>query len=181
MEIKQNVMDTLQCAVDTLSDVAHAVIEKNRIRAQANRLLVIIKGETNKINKAYIKLGKIYYAQINGKEIPDANEEILCEIIAQSEIRAEKARKRYFELLEAQRLENVVKSTSDDDCDLSVFDADEEDETLKETMVKKAEKLKAVTSEKAKKLQKLPKKKLNRLALPLLIKLISLQIKQRKR
>jgi phage terminase large subunit-like protein len=61
MAIYDTVRNTITCAVDTVSSVTQTIIEKNRTKAQMNRLRTIMKNEAEMINRAYITLGKKYY------------------------------------------------------------------------------------------------------------------------
>ena len=77
-----------------LGDTVQAIIEKNRIKAQVNRLRLVMRSETKTINKAYIELGKEYYKKLKGGEqeasAVKANE------------RFKRAIARYHELIDTQ-------------------------------------------------------------------------------
>ena len=59
--IKGTVKDTVNTAVDTISSVTNNIIEKNRTNAQLNRLRMVMKNESEMMNRAYIALGKHYF------------------------------------------------------------------------------------------------------------------------
>lgn len=65
------------------------IVEKNRLRANQNRVKAVIENEEKKINKAYIKLGKYYFSVMDGKPNPEL--EKACEQIEKSTARKEKA------------------------------------------------------------------------------------------
>ena len=68
-----------------LSDSLDYLIDKNRQRAQLNRMATVIKNETEILNRAYIALGKHYYKTLDGKaedsdisQILDTHFQIWC-------------------------------------------------------------------------------------------------------
>ena len=65
MEVLNMAFDTVKStvgtAVDTLSTVAQSFVEKNRTKAKLNRLRMVMKNESELMNRAYIALGKEYY------------------------------------------------------------------------------------------------------------------------
>lgn len=78
----------------TLSDSLDFVIDKNRQRAQLNRIDAIIKNETEILNRAYIALGKHYSRMLDGKEEePDVSQ--ICDTIRSAKLRLKKAKTRY--------------------------------------------------------------------------------------
>ena len=60
-----NIFETIGCCV---SDTFQAIIEKNRIKAQINRLRLVMRSETKTIDKAYIELGKEYFKKLKNGE-----------------------------------------------------------------------------------------------------------------
>lgn len=109
--IKGTVKDTVNNAVDTISTVTNTIIEKNRTNAQLNRLRLVMKNESEMMNRAYNALGKHYYESIkSGEEIkPALNEKELFEVIETSKARIKKARERYSLILENQTVEICEK------------------------------------------------------------------------
>ena len=61
MMIFDTVKGTVSTAVDTISTVAQSIVEKNRTNAKLNRLRLVMKSESELMNRAYIALGKQFY------------------------------------------------------------------------------------------------------------------------
>ena len=59
--VLDTVMSTVNSAVETLSTVAQNFVEKNRTKAKLNRLRMVMKSESELMNRDYIALGKEYY------------------------------------------------------------------------------------------------------------------------
>lgn len=120
MDFLDTVKNSLNTAVDTISTVTHTIIEKNRTNAQLNRLRLVMKNESEMINRAYIALGKHYYENSGrGKEffVPAQNEKELFKVIETSKNKIKKARERYNQILENQTVEifdNYDKGTIED-------------------------------------------------------------------
>ena len=77
-----------------LSDSLDYLIDKNRQKAQLNRIEAVIKNETEILNRAYIALGKQYYKMLEGKaEETDVSQ--ICDTIKSSKLRLKKAKARY--------------------------------------------------------------------------------------
>lgn len=86
-----------------LNDAVQSIVEKNRIKAQVNRLRLVMRSEAKAINKAYIELGKEYYRKIKENELKasdEANE--YCQSIVKSSDRFKRAIARYHELIDSQ-------------------------------------------------------------------------------
>ena len=77
-----------------LANTVDYLVEKNRQMAQLNRLAAIIKTETDMINRAYVALGKQYFAMLQGTAVENDMTQI-CEVIKFSEERLKKAQTRY--------------------------------------------------------------------------------------
>lgn len=107
MAFFDTVKGTINSAVDTISTITQTIIEKNRTNAQLNRLRLVMKNESEMINRAYIALGKHYYE--NAKDTKDTspvpNEKELFAVIENSKKRIQKARERYSQILEKQTVE----------------------------------------------------------------------------
>ena len=112
-------LDTVKCslntAVDTITAITHNIVEKNRTNAQLNRLRLVMKNESEMINRAYIALGKHYYESTKSEKgfFPSQNENELFDVIESSKQRIKKARERYSQILENQTVE-IYKYDSDD-------------------------------------------------------------------
>ena len=86
-----------------LGDTVQAIIEKNRIKAQVNRLRLVMRSETKTINKAYIELGKEYYKKLKcGEQEGSAETQELCASIVKANERFKRAIARYHELIDTQ-------------------------------------------------------------------------------
>lgn len=145
--IKGTVKDTVNNAVDTISTVTNTIIEKNRTNAQLNRLRLVMKNESEMMNRAYNALGKHYYESVkNGEEIkPALNEKELFEVIETSKARIKKARERYSLILENQTVEICEKyeigeveditlaCSNEDQYEVSPFKTEESDEATEAT------------------------------------------------
>ena len=91
MTILDSVKGTVNTAVDTISSVAQTIVEKNRTNAKLNRLRLVMKSESELMNRAYIALGKIMYdSRKRGTEINDAECEKLLKVIDTSKAKSQK-------------------------------------------------------------------------------------------
>lgn len=91
MTILDSVKGTVNTAVDTISSVAQTIVEKNRTNAKLNRLRLVMKSESELMNRAYIALGKIMYdSRKKGTEINDAECEKLLKVIDTSKAKIAK-------------------------------------------------------------------------------------------
>lgn len=118
--------ETVNTAVDTISTVTQNLVEKNRTNAKLNRLRIIMKNESELMNRAYIALGKHYYEmQKNGSVKNDESSEKLVEVIEKSKAKITKARECYREIVDSQndafygKVEKVEHS-SDEIVDITV-------------------------------------------------------------
>lgn len=96
MSIFDNVKSGVSNAVETLSDTAQALVEKNRVHAQKNRIKTVIQCENRVIDKAFIELGKYYMKNLRDPE-NEKNEE-LCLTIEESIEKIKLAKDRYDKL-----------------------------------------------------------------------------------
>ena len=100
MTILDSVKGTVNTAVDTISSVAQTIVEKNRTNAKLNRLRLVMKSESELMNRAYIALGKIMYdSRKKGTEINDAECEKLLKVIDTSKAKIAKARECYRKIV----------------------------------------------------------------------------------
>lgn len=125
MDIKNNLKNGAKLAADAATDIAQALVEKSRLRANANRIKQVIKGDTELRNQAYIELGRYYYENL--REGADAEQESLCVVVDKTTARINKASKKYVELLNQS---NDVKVSG------------ENTEKIKSIVTDKAEKIK---------------------------------------
>ena len=75
MTFFDTVKGTVNTAADTISNVTQNIVEKNRTNAKLNRLRLIMKCESELMNRAYIALGKSFYE--NAKKGESVSEEQL--------------------------------------------------------------------------------------------------------
>ena len=85
-----NILDTIRgtmnTAGETLSTMAQTFVEKNRTKAKLNRLRMVMKSESELMNRAYIALGKEYYEILNnGKAGVTERQQNLVKVIDNSE------------------------------------------------------------------------------------------------
>ena len=103
MTLFESVKGTVNTAVDTISAVAQTIVEKNRTNAKLNRLRLVMKSESELMNRAYIALGKHYYeTQKKGEVQPDENQQQLFEVIEKSKAKIAKARDCYRKIVDSQ-------------------------------------------------------------------------------
>ena len=93
----------LNTAVDTISAVAHNLVDQSRTNARLNRLRTVMKSESELMNRAYIALGKGYYEQIKKGEKPNTEREAkLVELIDNCKAKIAKARDCYRKIIESR-------------------------------------------------------------------------------
>ncbi len=103
MDILDTVKGTVNTAVDAISEVAQTFVEKNRTKAKLNRLRLVMKNESEMMNRAYIALGKQFYEMQKKNEVrPVKNQEQLFEVIEQSKAKIAKARTCYKAIIDSQ-------------------------------------------------------------------------------
>ena len=101
--IFDTVKGTVSTAVDTISTVAQNIVEKNRTNAKLNRLRLVMKSESELMNRAYIALGKqLYESQKKGEAVSAENQERLFEVIERSKAKIAKARECYRSIVDSQ-------------------------------------------------------------------------------
>lgn len=158
MSIIDNVKSGVSSAVETLSDTAQALVEKNRVHAQKNRLKAVIQCENRVIDKALIELGKYYLKNL--RDIENTRNEELCLAIEDSIEKIKRAKERYDLLTEYEESICVCpccqQETADkeeepmDSDDITVACSNEEDygeESFDESMII-AERIKEAPAEK---------------------------------
>ena len=98
MDIKNDIKNSVKFASDAATDAVQALVEKSRLRANANRIRQVIKSDTELRNQAYIELGRFFYE--NMRDNLDEEQEALCVVVDKTTKRIEKATKKYTEQLE---------------------------------------------------------------------------------
>lgn len=118
MMIFDTVKGTVSTAVDTISSVAQSIVEKNRTNAKLNRLRLVMKSESELMNRAYIALGKqLYESQKNGKAVSAENQEKLFEVIEKSKAKIARARECYRKIVDSQN--DIFYGNPDEEKDYS--------------------------------------------------------------
>lgn len=118
MMIFDTVKGTVSTAVDTISSVAQSIVEKNRTNAKLNRLRLVMKSESELMNRAYIALGKqLYESQKNGKSVSAENQEKLFEVIEKSKAKIARARECYRKIVDSQN--DIFYGNPDEEKDYS--------------------------------------------------------------
>lgn len=112
MALKENIKSGVNFTVDTVSEIASVVAEKNRIRGQLNHIKKLIKTDSATRDQAYIELGRFFYE--NMREGASPENEAICAVIDATSDRISKASLKYMELLNLQnetkiRTENTEK------------------------------------------------------------------------
>lgn len=162
MAVLDTVKSTVNTAVDTLSTVAQTFVEKNRTKAKLNRLRMVMKSESELMNRAYIALGKEYYEVLKKGDIdPTDKQEKLLEVIDTCKAKIARARDCYRKIIEAQNEyiysvpEPSKKVKTEDVVDITVACSNESDyssnpfEQKEEEIKEKAEEIKEAAGEKA--------------------------------
>lgn len=153
MSIIDNVKSGVSNAVETLSDTAQALVEKNRVHAQKNRLKAVIQCENRVIDKALIELGKYYLKNL--RDIENPRNEDLCLAIEESIEKIKRAKERYDLLSQYEDsicLCPCCQQNTDEDAD-EALDSDDitvacsnpddyDDEPFDESIIIRAERIK---------------------------------------
>lgn len=109
-------LDVLGGAVTNAFDF---VIEKNRVQAQVNRIRLVMRNESQLMDKAYRELGKYYYHEL--RDTDNAENKKLCETIDKSKARMLRAQECYHKLMESE-----LESCTGQKDDTSLADSAEE-------------------------------------------------------
>lgn len=134
MDIKENIKNGVNFTVDTVSEIAASIAEKNRIRGQLNHIKKLIKTDSATRDQAYIELGRYFYENL--REGASAENEAICAVIDASSDRISKASLKYMELL---NLQNETKIRSENTDKLKKIVAEKASETAKAAKEKSAE------------------------------------------
>ena len=123
-----NIFESIGCC---FNDAVQSIVEKNRTKAQVNRLRLVMRSEAKTINKAYIELGKEYYRKIKDNELTASDEaKDYCEAIVKSSERFKRAITRYHELIDSQVIaggSELPVEEEDDNGDITLCCSYEED------------------------------------------------------
>ena len=88
-------MNIINRVGETITQSVDFIVDKSRQAAYLNRLKVIIDGEQETLDCAYIALGKQYAAVLEGQEANEEENNALLDAIKNSKLRIKKARARY--------------------------------------------------------------------------------------
>ena len=116
MDIIGTLKSTACSMIDTVSTVAQNYVERNRTKAKLNRLRMVMKSESELMNRAYIALGKDYYTFLKtGKGEPNESQQKLVKVIDNSKAKIARARECYRGILEKENdvLYNATVGTND--------------------------------------------------------------------
>lgn len=164
MSIIDNVKSGVSNAVETLSDTAQALVEKNRVHAQKNRIKAVIQCENRVIDKAFIELGKYYMKNL--RDPGNEKNEELCRAIEESIEKIKLAKDRYDKLsayedsiclcpcCDSAPSQEEKEPESDDIEDITLACSNEDDydvNPFNEAAAARAEKLKAALKDDAEK------------------------------
>ena len=102
-EFFDKVKSTMNTAADSLSTIAQNFVEKNRTKAKLNRLRMVMKSESELMNRAYIELGKEFYEALKKEEgAVSEKQQNLIGVVDRSKAKIAKARDCYRTVLEQQ-------------------------------------------------------------------------------
>lgn len=103
MTFFESVKGTVCTAVGTIASVTQDLVEKNRTNAKLNRLRLVMKNESELMNRAYIALGKGCYEKAKkGEEMPLEQKQKLIDVIDVSKAKIAKARECYRKIVDSQ-------------------------------------------------------------------------------
>ena len=97
MAIKDDLKNSVKLASDAATDALQALVEKSRLRANANRIKQVIKSDSDLRNQAYIELGRYFYE--NFRDLAGEDEEALCVIVDKTSNRINKATQKYVDTI----------------------------------------------------------------------------------
>ena len=103
MDIFNTFKGTVGTMVDSVSALAQNYVERNRTKAKLNRLRMVMKSESELMNRAYIALGKDYYEILKtGKGEPTDRQQKLLQVIDNSKAKIARARECYRKIQEKE-------------------------------------------------------------------------------
>lgn len=142
MAMKENIKTGIEFVSDTVQEIAAAIAEKNRLRAQLNHIKGLIKTDSATRDQAYIELGRFFYENLREDAAPE--NEAICAVIDAASERISSASVKYMELL---NLQNETKIRSENAEKLKKAVADKASASAKAAKEKGAEiKDKAMTA-----------------------------------
>ena len=101
--IIDKVKSTMNTAADTITTVAQNFVEKNRTKAKLNRLRMVMKSESELMNRAYIERGKEFYEALKKDgAVAGEKQKNLVEVVDKSKAKIARARECYRSVLEQQ-------------------------------------------------------------------------------
>lgn len=105
MTFFDTVKGTVNTAADTISNVTQNIVEKNRTNAKLNRLRLIMKCESELMNRAYIALGKSFYENTKkGESVSEEQQKKLFEVIKIPKLRLPRQESVTVKLLTVQTI-----------------------------------------------------------------------------
>ncbi len=134
MAIMESIKSGVDFTVDTVSELAAVVAEKNRIRSQLNYIKKVIKTDSATRDQAYIELGRFFYE--NMRENASAENEAICAVIDTTSERISKASLKYMELV---NLQNETKLCTENTEKIKKIVAEKASVTAKAAKEKSAE------------------------------------------
>ena len=121
-------MNIINRVGETITQSVDFIVDKSRQAAYLNRLKVIIDGEQETLDCAYIALGKQYAAVLEGQEANSDENDALLETIRSSKLRIKKARARYEYTMKYGVPKDGVKSEEVSGEEKTADDSDDKDE-----------------------------------------------------
>ncbi len=115
---------------ETITQSVDFIVDKSRQAAYLNRLKMIIDGEQETLDCAYIALGKQYAAVLEGKEANEDENKALLETITNSKLRIKKARARYEYTLKHGVPKDGVRPEEINETEKSADDKEDQDITI---------------------------------------------------
>lgn len=102
MSFIDSVKGTVSTAVDTITSVTQEMMDKNRTNAKLNRLRMVMKNESELMNRAYIALGKLTFESAKkGEPVSQEQQKKLFEVIEKSKSKIAKARECYRQIVDS--------------------------------------------------------------------------------
>lgn len=102
MSFIDSVKGTVSTAVDTITSVTQEMVDKNRTNAKLNRLRMVMKNESELMNRAYIALGKLTFESAKkGEPVSEEQQQKLFQVIEKSKSKIAKARECYREIVDS--------------------------------------------------------------------------------
>ena len=116
-------MDFFDNLKDKAIDLAQSGVAKSRQLAEIAKLKTANMGEEDTIKKAYIEIGKLYYAERG--MAPDGAYAALCEKITAAKINIEENKNRIIELKGGDELPEDIENGTEEDITIPVAEEPE--------------------------------------------------------